>query len=287
MMVNALTGFVTGNGFDFSATISASTNNYNVKTAAISAGWDQVAPLSAVITINPGVVIGSTSVSTAALDSGTSIPAGSTLSIINNGTIKGKGGDGKACRWVSASSGYWAANGGGIVTGYNYFDSSLISLNTSLGSSRYGCSVRLCRSSQDSHSFSTSATSAIQFANGNVQYHCTQHKWRFAEHQYDYIGADNANISDSYNGWIDLFGYGTSGVNYSPTEHSTDNSKYASGDITNTDNDWGINEIESYEYNVAKNQFKKVGVVKSDTLEEGAKMAIEQSKIVTTELIED
>ena len=117
MMVNALTGFVTGNGFDFSATISASTNNYNVKTAAISAGWDQVAPLSAVITINPGVVIGSTSVSTAALDSGTSIPAGSTLSIINNGTIKGKGGDGTACRWVSASGGYWAANGGGEAGG--------------------------------------------------------------------------------------------------------------------------------------------------------------------------
>ena len=106
-----------------------------------------------------------------------------------------------------------------------------------------GSSVRLCRSSQDSHSFSTSATSSIKFANGNVQYHCTQHKWRFAEHQYDYIGADNANISDSYNGWIDLFGYGTSGVNYSPTLHTTNNADYASGDITNTDNDWGINEI--------------------------------------------
>ena len=68
----------------------------------------------------------------------------------------------------------------------------------------YGEKVRLCRSSEDAHSFSTSATTKIKFAKSNLQYHCTQHIWRFAEHSYDYIGADNANISDSYNGWIDL-----------------------------------------------------------------------------------
>ena len=32
-------------------------------------------------------------------------------------------------------------------------------------------------------------------------------------------------------------------MNYLPTLHTTNNADYASGDITNTDNDWGINEI--------------------------------------------
>ena len=49
----------------------------------------------------------------------------------------------------------------------------------------------------------------IVFSKGNLQYHCTNHVWQFATNQYDMIGDDNANISDSYDGWIDLFGYGT------------------------------------------------------------------------------
>ena len=109
--------FTPTQGFAFSATIAASTNNYNVRTEAIAAGWDTVVPLSATITVDAAVVVGSTSVSTAALDSGTTFPVGSTLTVINNGTIKGKGGDGTSCRWVSASSGYWASNGGGEAGG--------------------------------------------------------------------------------------------------------------------------------------------------------------------------
>ncbi len=104
--------FTPNSEFVFSATIAVSTNNYNVKTAAIAAGWNEVSPLIATITVDGGVVVGSTSVSTAALDSGTTFPVGSSIAIVNNGTIKGKGGDGNACRWVSASSGYWASNGG-------------------------------------------------------------------------------------------------------------------------------------------------------------------------------
>jgi hypothetical protein len=109
--------FTTNVGFDFIDTISVSTNNYNVKAAAISAGWDEVVPLRATVTINNSVVVGSTSTSTPAFTSGTTFPSGSFLTIYNNGTIKGKGGAGTACRWVSASSGYWAPNGGGEAGG--------------------------------------------------------------------------------------------------------------------------------------------------------------------------
>jgi hypothetical protein len=78
---------------EFTKTIAANTLNYNLKTDAIAAGWDQATPLHAIITIGSGVVIGSTSISTYAF----TVPAlvtGSTVNIINNGTISGKGGNG-------------------------------------------------------------------------------------------------------------------------------------------------------------------------------------------------
>lgn len=148
----------------------------------------------------------------------------------------------------------------------------------------WGMGIRLiCNGTK----FSTSTTTKIDFAPANLQYHCTQHIWRFAEYSYDIIGADNANISDSYNGWIDLFGYGTSGVNYSPTLHSTNNSDYASGDIANTDNDWGINEIQSYDYNVKNFALNKNGIVQHNELIEGSADGCYQDKLITNELIEN
>lgn len=65
----------------------------------------------------------------------------------------------------------------------------------------------------------------VYFSRGNLQYNAVlgTHMvypwigntlpgiWRFAVNQYDYIGDANQNISSSYNGWIDLFGWATSG----------------------------------------------------------------------------
>lgn len=51
----------------------------------------------------------------------------------------------------------------------------------------------------------------VVFSQGNLQYQASTNTWRFAEHQYDAIGEDNSNISSTYEGWIDLFGWGTSG----------------------------------------------------------------------------
>ena len=61
--------------------------------------------------------------------------------------------------------------------------------------------------------FSVSNTSKVQFSQGNLQYQASTDTWRFASNQYDYIGNANNNISHTYNGWIDLFGWGTSGWN--------------------------------------------------------------------------
>ncbi len=54
-------------------------------------------------------------------------------------------------------------------------------------------------------SFSTSDSVKVVFAPGNLQYQASTQTWRFAEHQYDYRGEENANVSGSYWGWIDLF----------------------------------------------------------------------------------
>ena len=62
--------------------------------------------------------------------------------------------------------------------------------------------------------FSVSETQRVWFSRGNLQYQASSNSWKFADHQYDYMGIDNANVSSSYSGWIDLFGWGTSGFDH-------------------------------------------------------------------------
>lgn len=64
----------------------------------------------------------------------------------------------------------------------------------------------------------------VYFSQGNLQYQASTNTWRFAENQYDIIGHANSNISPTYDGWIDLFGWGTSGwdngnVYYQPYDY--------------------------------------------------------------------
>ena len=84
--------------------------------------------------------------------------------------------------------------------------------------------------------FSVSATTKVMFSPGNLQYQASTKTWRFAEHQWDYIGKDNQNISASYLGWIDLFGWGTGN---NPTLISTKNGDFSSF------TDWGVNAISN------------------------------------------
>ncbi|MCR4801010.1 MAG: fibronectin type III domain-containing protein, partial [Bacteroidales bacterium] len=93
--------------------------------------------------------------------------------------------------------------------------------------------------------FSVSASKKVYFSQGNLQYNARSNTWRFAGKQYDMIGANNNKISSTYNGWIDLFGYGTSayGVGdhkYLPYNTSTDYDDYPSQDIAGTVFDWGV-----------------------------------------------
>ena len=70
----------------------------------------------------------------------------------------------------------------------------------------------------------------VWFSQGNLQYKSGT-GWRFAESQYDYVGAWNTN------NWVDLFGWGTwTGGASNPTNTSTDQTVYSwnNSDFTQT-----------------------------------------------------
>ena len=122
----------------------------------------------------------------------------------------------------------------------------------------------------------------VYFSQGNLQYQASTNTWKFAENQYDYVGSDNSNISSTYDGWIDLFGWGTSGyhdesdpynVNYQPWSTSTSqvNSSYnyfgygpstnmTDPDLTGTsaNYDWGVYNPISNGSNTT-NQWRTLG----------------------------
>lgn len=109
--------------------------------------------------------------------------------------------------------------------------------------------------------FSVSADKKVRFSKGNLQYQASDRgTWKFADHQYDYVGNAAGNTTDESSratqaAWIDLFGWGTSGNNhgaiaYQPYAISTNYADYYAYNDENLnlyDNggtaDWGSNTI--------------------------------------------
>lgn len=82
-----------GGAFIFDSTI-ANPANYNLRSAAIAAGWDQISILLATITVTG--TVSATSTGTAAFSTGSGFPGGSrlALTIAAGGRILGMGGNG-------------------------------------------------------------------------------------------------------------------------------------------------------------------------------------------------
>lgn len=114
----------------------------------------------------------------------------------------------------------------------------------------------------------------VYFSKGNLQYRAVDGTagnatatadldnsvggtWRFAEHQYETIGADNINKAQNYDGWVDLINWGCSGWNhgatcYQPwsTNRSSSSYKAYGNDNANLSDgngkaDWGYNKISN------------------------------------------
>ena len=121
--------------------------------------------------------------------------------------------------------------------------------------------------------FSVAADRKVRFSRGNLQYQASTDTWRFAEHQYEYIDSCNENISESYSGWIDLFGWGTSGWNsgaaaYQPWATSENNEDYVPNGNNDNDlageyanSDWGV-------YNAISNGGNQPGMWRTLTYNE-------------------
>ena len=104
----------------------------------------------------------------------------------------------------------------------------------------------------------------ICFSQGNLQFNPAKYEFRFAEKQYDIIGKDNEKIAPGYDGWIDLFGWGTSGfMGCQPTEVSDKECDYgpSTGGIAGTNYDWGV-------YNPITNGGNKEGLWRTPTKDE-------------------
>lgn len=95
----------------------------------------------------------------------------------------------------------------------------------------------------------SSTTHDVRQVNQNSPYG-NEGTWRFAEHQYDYVGDNtngnvyidnggtkccNVSIASDYRGWIDLFGWATSGWNNGNTYYMP----YSKGDNNNTGYGYG------------------------------------------------
>jgi hypothetical protein len=134
-----------------------------------------------------------------------------------------------------------------------------------------------------------SSGSQVFFSKGNLQYKASTDTWRFAENQWDYVGgtrekdvtissgtvsgSDNCKISPTYSGWIDLFGWGTSGWSSgadcsNPYDSNRDADKYLPGNSMDNnltgkyaDADWGV-------YNAVSNGGKKAGLWRTLTSDE-------------------
>ena len=187
---------------------------------------------------------------------------------------------------ISQLGSYWSSTSVDNTNAYVlYFDTS--NIHDSDQSNRcYGRCVRLVKSTTPKKEntsikngaiqskFSVSESKQIRFSHGNLQYQASTNTWRFAERQYDMIGNDNENISRTYAGWIDLFGWGTSGWRsyaeaYQPYSSSNIDNAYnpganepyagLTGDYANAD--WGV-------YNAISNGGNQAGMWRTLTYEE-------------------
>lgn len=122
--------------------------------------------------------------------------------------------------------------------------------------------------------FSVSPTKKVRFSRGNLQYNTITGIWRFAPNQYDFARIEGDDLRYiSSDGWMDLFGFGTSGWNsganaYLPTSTSDKKQDYYVGgsytnDLTGTyaNADWGV-------YNSISNGGNRTRIWRTPTADE-------------------
>lgn len=213
----------------------------------------------------------------------TSYDIEATTNPVDGGTIIGAGNyeQGQTCTLTAtANSGYvfsnWTENGSVVSTNANYIFT--VNANRTLVAN-FNIDTPPTGAISGKYTINASGNQ-VYFSQGNLQYQASTDTWRFAENQWDYVREDNANISQTYSGWIDLFGWGTSGwdngnVYYHPWDSQSNgngNQGYGYGptngssytfDLTGNyaNADWGV-------YNAISNGGNQVGLWRTLTKDE-------------------
>ena len=206
-------------------------------------------------------------------------------------------------KWSSSNSRVAAVDGNGLLTAIS---SGSCKVTVRAGSFSATCVVRV-NGKPAEYGFTVGEQGRrVQFSPGNLQYMAISNTWRFAEHQYDYVGdggimggnvpgSDNCLIDSAYEGWIDLFGWTTSGWNdenntdhlhYQPWSSSyeiNDGSRTGYGPSEENENaaagtryDWGVNNAI---YNPLTEQMERAGTWRTLTSIEWNYLLEERSTI--------
>lgn len=121
----------TSAAFNLSLTIASNVSTYNMRSAAISNGWNGSTPINLTVTVNSGVSVYAPNPGASAFFTGSPYPSGSTLTLLNYGTIMGGGGNGGAGGSANGTNNTYTAGGAGFgggpalyavasITVYNY-----------------------------------------------------------------------------------------------------------------------------------------------------------------------
>lgn len=138
--------------------------------------------------------------------------------------------------------------------------------------------------------FSVSDDRKIEFSKGNLQYQASTGTWRFANNQYDMIGggtesipesntlvvggfrhdgenyakgnvpgSDNRKISANYSGWIDLFGWATSGY-HDPADKLNDHFMPYSYEVEKSINEKERRRGNPFGYGPTRSNYKSLSI---------------------------
>ena len=185
-----------------------------------------------------------------------------------NNTVKESSTEGNEVRYAIVFAGDYSDEGD-LDVAFDYVNdrygfTGTYNIGKSIENNDY-CNDAELRLVWHSGAFTIGSGEYVVFSRGNLQYNAYRDTWRFAKHQYDYVGgltnnvhqgnvvkdettnnitemSDNENIASDYNGWIDLFGWGTAG---NPTKHGD---PLQSGNAASTykwTKDWGTNYISN------------------------------------------
>ena len=203
-------------GDDFEVTIDelASATTYYVRAYAVNSVGTSY---SEQISVKTSAVLATLSVVTYSENTGTSLKVSSAITSNGGSEITEKG-------FCYSTTGIPTIDDSKIVVTGDDFETTLtdLSRNTTYYIRAYAVNsigisysnykyVKTPPEGAISSVFSVAANKQVFFSQGNLQYQASTNTWRFAEKQYNMIGAGNANISSTYSGWIDLFGWATSG----------------------------------------------------------------------------